>query len=364
MPRRRLAARSLADVSLAAVSLVALAALISGCASPNAVAESTPPVAPTSQVAPTPTTPPDSAPVRAFDADCERMLTSDQRDAILGPGAITHAEQQSLWEPARTVPVDLDPIGTLGGLACTWFAAEGADLPEGVSNITTVVMPSSAVPPEFAAKYSVALCEPNYDSSNCRLGRVVGDTWVSASAGWQVREAPRELLSSAIDAVASNLESATRPRPAVIAEGVWAIPDCVALTGAIGLEELIGPYRHGYWEGSEQPEEVLLAAAGVVRGCPLVSDSERIDHDTQETYVLMPQVAPGLGWQWEELRAGTGAAPSEIEVPGAVDAFASDWGYGTSKVFATDGTNVVSVYLGDVDLAVRILSRTLAVLSS
>lgn len=355
MPRRHIAVLTLALVG----------ALTAGCATPAPVAD-TPTATPTLEVSPTPTpsATPEAGPVRAFDADCAQMLTTDQRDAILGSGSITEAEQMAQWNPDAGVAVAIDPVGTLGGLTCSWYAAEGADLPEGVTSLTTMVIPASAVPAEYAAKYSVPVCEPNYDSSGCRFGRIVGENWISAYVGFAVYEAPREMLAAVVDTVEQNLATATQPRPDTRTDGVWSIPDCTELGQAIALEELIGPYLHGYWEGSEQPEEVLFAAAGVARGCPLFSDSARVDPASQQFRILTPQIAPGLGWQWEELRAEADSASVAIEVDGATDAFSVDRGHDARVVFATDGTNVVSLYSEDPELAAQILGRIITSLSS
>lgn len=351
---------------VALVPLALAAALVVGCAPVDRAAQTPAPVLPSEAApSPTPTPTPDLEPVRAFDGDCDQMLTSEQRDELLGAGSLTSAEQYRLGDADRPVAVDVDPIGTLGGLACTWSAGDGADLPEGVATLTATVVPAAEVTNEFAARYSVVTCEPQYDSTNCRLGQVFGAVWVGASAGWgPVEGAPDELLRAAVDAVAANLSAATQPRRAVATDDVWSIPDCADLGEAMGLEELIGPYLHGYWEGSEQPEEVLLAAAGVFRACPLFSDNERMD-ESDEFHIFAPQVAPGLGWQWLELRAQA-AEPTlvEVDVAGAADAFAVDWGHGSHKAFATDGTNVVSVYESDLDLAAEVLSRMITALSS
>lgn len=352
------------------LSLALGAALAVGCSPVERTAETPTPSAPSEMPAsptptPTPTPTPNLEPVRAFDGDCDRMLTTEQRDELLGAGALARAEQYLAWDADRPVEVDFEPLGTLGGLACTWFAGEGADLPEGVGNLTLTVVPAAEVSNEFAARYSVATCEPSYDANHCRLGRVVDDVWVGANAGWGAVETPDELLGAAIEAVAANLPTATQPRRAAATDDVWPVPDCVWLGEAMGLEELIGPYRHGYWEGSEQPEEVLLAAAGVFRACPLFSDGERMDDETDEFHILSPQVAPGLGWQWDELRGRAAeSAVVELDVAGATDAFAVDWGYGQYKAFATDGVNVVSMHDENLDLAGQVLGRMLSALSS
>lgn len=351
---------------LVLTSVLVVAALTAGCAPTRSVAETPPPSAPTASGTPTPTAvaTADRGPVRAFDGDCDLMLTAEQRESLLGPGTLSAEEWDRAEYPDRIVPVEADPIGTTGGLECTWFAADGADLPEGVTNLGVTVLPATVVPNEFAARYAVAYCEPSYDSSLCRLGRTVGENWIMSTVGWTVYEAPSELLVAAIDAVATNLPGATQPRPAALDDDVWSIPDCVQLAEAIGLQELIGPYLHGYWEGSEQPEEVLLAAAGVARLCPLFSDSERSD-DESEFYLLAPNVGPGLAWQWEQLRSDSAGVSTAVDVVDATDAFAADGGYGSARVFATDGTNVVSLYADsdDLEVAAEILGRMIGELS-
>jgi len=356
MPRRRLAVLTLALVG----------ALTAGCATPAPVAD-TPTATPTLEVSPTPTPSetPHAGPVLAFDGDCAQMLTTDQRDAILGVGSRTAQEHAQQMEPDRPLPIRVDVAGTLGGLGCTWYAAEGADLPDGLRVLTVMVLPASSVPKEYAAKYSVAVCESNYGTSACRLGRTAGESWVSASVGDAVPEPPRELLASAIDAVAENLASTVgRARPITLTDQVWSIPDCESLGRDIRLDELIGPYVHGHWEGKAEPEDDLFRAAGVLAGCPLFTDPEHPDSEAWEFHYLTPYVAPGLAWQWDELRADAENSSRAVDVEGAADAFAVDQGYGASIVFATDGTNVVSLYSQNPDLAVQIVGRIMTSLSS
>ncbi|OAZ43032.1 hypothetical protein A9Z40_14325 [Microbacterium arborescens] len=350
---------------VAFLPLAIAAVLAVGCTPVERAAETPSPVSPSSAApTPTPTPTPNLEPVRAFDADCDQMLTVEQRDELLGAGSITVAEQIALWEPERPVPVEADPVGTVGGLTCTWFAAEGVEPAAGVRNLTTMVLPAAAVTNEIAAAYSVAFCEPNYDSSACRFGVRAGDDWVSATVGSEVYEAPEELLSAAVEAVSRNLASATKPRPVDRIDQTWSIPDCVELGEAIGLEDIVGPYRHGYWEGAEQPEDVLFASAGIALTCPMFSDGERLHYDTHEFRILAPLAAPGLGWQWKQLRTGNAEAAVAVEVAGAADSFGVDRGYGSVLVYATDGTNVVSMWSQDAEVAAQVLSRMLTALSS
>lgn len=86
---------------------------------------------------------------------------------------------------------------------------------------------------------------------------------------------------------------------------------------------MIGPYVHGYREGSEQPEEALYASAGVARICPLSSDDERFEA-SEDFHIMTPQIAPGLAWQWEQLRADSEGFSTAVDVAGATDAFAAD----------------------------------------
>lgn len=340
--------------------------VVAGCTTAERAAE-TPAPAATTETTPTPmpSPTPNLEPVLVFDGDCDQMLTGAQRDDALGVGSVTLAEQLALWDPDGRPLVDTEPAGTLGGLACTWYAASGGEGSEVGARLTTMVVPADVVPDDFAATYSVTVCEPNYDTMNCRLGMRAGDTWISAATGsdYEVRDAPVEFLTAAIEAVSQNLPSATQPRPVSRTDQTWTIPDCVALGEAIGLEELMGPYQHGYWEGSEQPEEVLFSAAGVARSCPVFSDYERLDEAVHDFRILRPLVTPGLGWQWPDLRAQAADSMFEIDVDGALDSFGVDRGYGSTQVFATDGTNVVSLYSQDADLTATILARIIAALS-
>lgn len=353
VPRRRSQFLSLA----VAVTVVALAA---GCASVGASSEPT--SAPTDVPAPTPTETPASEPVVVFDGDCAAMLSQEQRDALLDVGSLTEAEQRSVSQPERVFVDPPNPIETLGGLECSWYAAEGADVPEGVSYVSVAVVPAAVVPREFTARYSVALCEPQYDSTNCRLGRLVDDSWVWATAG-STLEAPTDLLSGGIDAVAANLDSTVSPTPAAKTDDVWDMPDCERLGETIFLDELIGPYRHGYWEGSEQPEEILLASAGVARSCPLFTDSEQIGPDDAH-YILRPVILPGAGWQWDRFRSDLGEQATSLEVAGATEAVVTGDGDAYGTVYATDGTNLVSLSIEDPDLGAEIVGRMIGALAS
>lgn len=353
MPRRHSRFLSLALV----VTVVALAA---GCASVEASAESTP--TPADVATPTPTETPASEPVVVFDGDCDAMLSQEQRDALLDIGSLTEAEHRSVVQPEHVFIDQPHPIETLGGLECSWYAAEEAAVPEGVTYLSVAVVPAAVVPKEFAARYSVALCEPQYDAINCRLGRLVDEAWVWATAGSDAREAPTDLLSAGIDAVSANLESTVSPMPADSTDEVWDIPNCERLGEAIGLNELIGPYRHGYWEGSEQPEEILLSSAGVARSCPLFTDGEQTGPDDAH-YILTPVILPGAGWQWDRFRSDLGDQATSLEVAGATDAVVTGGGDAYGTVYATDGANIVSLSIDAPDLGAEIIGRMMGALS-
>lgn len=346
----------------AAVLLLTMTlALLAGCGAAEPAEEPTAPSqTPEASLSPEPSPSAGAAPVRAFDGDCAQLLTSAQRDDLLGAGSLSEAERDA--EMAQAALPWLEPVGTLGGLACHWFAAEGADLPEGIFMVGLRILPADAVPPEFAEAYASPICEPSYDASVCRLGRTVGEVWIGADAGPLSTEAPTELLNGALDAAAANLAGATMPQPAAVTEEFWTIPNCGELFAEIRLEELIGPYIQGYWEGSEQPEDVVLAAAGVARSCPAFTDNERIaPEDTH--YILTPQIAPGGAWQWEQLVADSAGRSTPLEVAGATEAFAVGAGLGSSNTFATDGTNIVSVPTDDLEVAGALLGRIVTALA-
>ncbi len=343
-------------VTAASVSLVL--ALV-GCASQPA-SVSTPSATestPSAEPSPTPTLRAD--PVRPFGGDCASVLTTPQLDALVGEGAVPIEQQRLEWSANSAEYAEVPAVGTLGGVECEWYAAEGAaGLPEGLDAIAVILMPADSVPPAFLSAYDAPLCEPSYDTVNCRMSRVDGEIWAMARAGWNLSEPPSDLLAATIDAALGNARQAWDAQRADRAATWWALEDCAALHESMSLEAVAGPYVDGFWEGSEHPEMALLRLAGVQQYCPWFTDNRTASPDAL-FYIGYTTISPGAAWTWPAIVATTGMEP--IAVVGARDAVVAK---AFAKVYATDGVNVVEVSAGeDATVAADIAGRALAALS-
>lgn len=342
--------------------VIAAVLLLSGCTSaPAADPVATPTATPSATTTPTPTPPAPAAGVVAFGGDCANVLTEEQVEEILGAGALPFSEWMANYDPDYRAPAS-SPLERAGGIDCRWMAADDAEgLPEGVTQIGILAMPTDAAGGEEVALLADARCDPQYDATNCRLGRTSGATWVMARVGAYIETPPDELLVAALDAAEANLAEYPAPVAATREASWWAIRDCDELGEAIDLADFLGPdYRSGYWEGSPQHENFLLEAAGVGQFCQWSSDSSAIP-EGEEHYIVSLTLEPGGHWRWTDLAADN-RLPADVR--GAKDAIrfstAETDRIASGTTWATDGINVLQVGVEGGHVDVRIAERVLA----
>ncbi len=342
----------------AVVPLLALVLAISACAPTR---ESQPSAAPTTPVvsatpAPTETMPPPVlTPTVAFDGDCTRMLSDAQLDSLLGEGWASYSDKLKEWDVSPVAR--LESVQTLGGIECRWVAADDGE--GGAPQLRLTLLPAEEVPATFESDFSEPRCDPSYDVEFCRLAQTRGEPWVMASVGPTTDEVPVDLLQQAIADAASSFDGAAEA--ASRQDTWWELPSCDALAGRMRLDEVIGPdFGSGYWEGQEQPEQTLLDQTGVERTCPwFTGDTLPADG---EFYIVDVVISSGGAWRWDAI-SGHGAA-QPVEVVGAQDAVLFETGTRSARVFATDGTNVLSAGGASSEAMVDIASRALAALGA
>jgi hypothetical protein len=318
----------------------------------------TPTPSQTPQPMPTATSTPDAepqltAPVIAFGGDCGVMMTTGQWDDVLGQGSRTVEDMYVEWGFGPSPALDFSPVSTLGGLTCDRFAPPGG-VPSaaGVEYLEISVIPLSALPPELAASYNVMTCEGASDGQLCRKSASSGEWWIMAQSAGIPDAVPEELLDTALRAVEQNLVRSASAHAAVRRETWWRLDSCEGLMREISLEELVGDYVVGYWEGEESDETRFFASAGVNRHCPIVAENG-------ESFIGGITLFPGAGWAWEArtrgaeiLEAGDGIEAVIVRAP----EIPQTW------VYATDGTNVVQISGGPVELQGEMLLRLMPAL--
>lgn len=303
-------------------------------------------------------------PVLPFDGDCAAVVTEAQRDALLGRGSLSESEQFLLWSPDRLLDIEVSGLGTLGGIECTWYADRATNtVHPGVSAITVTLLPRASVPLDFLERDATPVCGATYDGNVCRASRIDGEVWALASLLSEEKdEGASDLLASVLDAAIANADSSWNAQRADPTEQWWTIGECESLTKKMALDEVIGAYSDGYWEGAETLEQQMLALAGVEKYCPFVSDYET---PPAELYVGAVWVMPGAAWHWDAVvSAGT---THSLSIDGAMDA---RWFQASPEdtvvVYATDGVNMISVVLGTIEVAptAEAARRALEVLSA
>jgi len=344
--------------------VIATVLLLSGCvAAPTAEPIDTPTPATTGTASPTPSPTP-SVPAEgivAFGGDCDNVLTEAQVEEILGAGALPFPEWMAVHYPDYGEPAS-GPLERAGGIDCRWMAADDAEgLPEGMTEIGILAMPAEAAGDAETAALADARCDPQYDSTSCRLGRSSGDTWLMARAGAFMETPPVELLSAALDAAESNLAAYPAPIAAAREASWWDIRDCVELGKAIDLADILGPdYHNGYWEGSPQHEDFLLEAAGVGQFCQWSSDSMAIP-EGEEHYIVSLTLEPGGHWRWADLAADD-RLPADVNGAQEAIRFVAEGEdrISSATTWATDGVNLLLVGVEGGSVDVRIAERVLA----
>ena len=329
---------------LAVVVAVALVFLFNG-ARPSAAAPSTPPA--TSRPEATPTSAPVLEPTVPFGGDCTRVLTASQVPGLLGEEWQTLEKWQIAHSPEYSSLPELPSAGTLGGIECGWVSPE--------SRLGVVVLPAAKAPADFAAQYATQHCEPLYDTDACGIAATVGAAWVYA---WVtgVPGGPRDLPERSLAEVSASVGNGVDSVPVDVGPQTLRLPDCEELAAAIRLDELIGPYITGYWEGNEHPRQRLYAEAGAEKICPWFTDHVNAPTD-QEFHLVDAVISVGGVWKWPDIAGTVGAEAVELEGAGEAVAFSIDR---QSFVYATDGTNVFLVDGHDLAMQIELAERLMA----
>ncbi|MGL4255181.1 MAG: hypothetical protein ACRCSL_02535, partial [Microbacterium sp.] len=345
--------------TVAAILAIAVAvALVFLFADDRAPAGATGGAAPSHTANPTPTPTPLIQPAVPFDGDCAQVLTGAQLDDLLGIGWRTRAEAYAYAIANRPDSRAL-ALQTLGGLECDWVAS-GEDVSRQGSSLGVVVLPSDRVPASFAADYAALRCDPGYGVTECRVGGVAGDAWVMVrDTGVMTEQPPAEFLLQALDEVSATVEGRFDGRAADRQAEWLTLPRCEALAEETRLQEIVGEgYRNGYWEGSQQPEETLLAQAGVSATCPWHTGSGQRAPDGG-FYILGATMIAGAAWAWDHVAMSDGATPVEVE--GAADAVVFTDG-GNVELVVSDGVNLLSLGGADADVLAGLARRVIAAL--
>ncbi|WP_169581500.1 MULTISPECIES: hypothetical protein [Microbacterium] len=287
--------------------------------------------------------------------DCTQVLTATQLDGLLGAGWMPEAQYRDTWNGPTLPSMREVSLGTLGGLECQWYSADGT-----VGDLGVVILPVAQVPPAFAAAYAEERCDPSYDALGCRIGKRSGDYWIMTRAYRSSEDMPEGFLARAADEAAATVGDRF-DGVAADRQETWAtLPACDALAEAMRLEKSLGSgYVNGYWEGVEQPEEAMLTTAGVGLTCPWFS----VDGSAPggRSFIVTGTVGAGASWAWDRLAATEGAVP--VPVDGAVSAVTFEVANDRVWLYATDGANVVELTNATTSDLVPIAERMLSVLA-
>ncbi|MFD0788882.1 hypothetical protein ACFQ0P_00615 [Microbacterium insulae] len=332
--------------------LVTLA--LTACSS-GAVGEPTPTEI-VSAPSPTPTPTPTREPQVPFDGDCTSVLSAAQLDSLFPGGWRTEAESRDAQGLPSYPDIRATSVGTLGGIECEWHnAAASSDGSEAYS-LAIVVLPQDQVPTAFVEDFAIARCDPSYDAQGCRVARSAGEYWVM-SRTYGSQEASSSLLEAAADAAVSTIGDSFDGVPADDRDGWFTPLECEDLAEEISIGDVIGAgYVNGYWEGSTQPEEILLSEGGVGFTCPWYS----VDGSAPggRSYIIQATVASGGAWDWDRIATRETATPVPVE--GAVAAVTYPVNGDSVWLYATDGINVVELTNGDVGGLGELAGRMLA----
>ncbi|GAB2696260.1 hypothetical protein BKA24_001199 [Microbacterium marinum] len=343
------------------------ALVLVGCAASPTLPQTVGTAAPTpemsSSATPTPSEPPTvTVPTRFFDGDCAAVLTGAELDDLLGEGWTTFDDYLAAVD-GIALPDPL-PEGTLGGLTCRWVANEVSS--SEVHNLSLLLLPVDQVPAEFLDTFDAKRCDPSYDTSICRLSRSVDGVWIMASPPYygegSMGEPSEAFLDRTIAAAAAGVASrGGAPVPATRTAQWWTLPSCEEFASHMRFDELTeGGFESGYWEGSEQAEQSLMAAADVSKDCPYYSSSDRLAPD-EEHRIFSVSVYPGGHWMWDVILDGG----VDVELTGARAAVAVSYDEHLVNVYATDGVNVVVAGGAEgVEFAADVAERALAALAS
>lgn len=320
----------------ALVTTVVIAAImLAGCTSPTV--EPTPGPSASSEV-PTaePTPEPLAAPVRAFDGDCNALVTLEEAAALLG-GASAAVQAQG-------VP----GTGTIGMIECQWIT-DASSMSIGVASVDDV-------DPAVRAAAEPVSCDPN-PWWTCAMGAEAGGlwfrvTWTGPLAG---DGAPQGMLDAAALSM-SRVADSPMPESATPLDSWWTPQECTELGAGMDVATLLtqGTVAEG---GRNDARPDVLATIAIERGvaAPCVWNDGL-------SSTLSVFAFPGGAWAWNDVVA-TVASPVEIQVQGATAAVTGLQANGVPVGIATDGVNVVRVVMSSGDLTLA-LARAFAALAA
>lgn len=339
-------------VAVAAVSLVACAPTARPGSSP------TPASSPSAAAEPTPSVEPVTTPTIPLGGECGDVLSAVQLDDMLGEGWKTRDERVLEWVPDNPILPTAGGLETIGGLDCHWMI--GGDFSPGSPwDLGVVIVPAVHAELPSVKDLTEMHCDPAYDTTICRLGRVMGDVWVLVSTGVPGDELDSAaFLPQALDAVAATIGDGVEAAALPPAAGWWTLPECADIAEQVRLEDFLGEgYRSGYWEGSPQREQLMLADAGAQLTCPWFT-GEAGGAPDGAFYIVSLDLAPGAAWRWDEIAGAQDAIVASVT--GADAAVAFDLGEGNAAVFATDGVNVLEVSGVPEGMALTLVERALS----
>ena len=254
---------------LALAAVIAVAALLSGCASNAGSTGSSTASAPRPGATPTPTPTPEPVQARVpFDGDCHSVLAADVVADVFD------AETPTVREQSYIRGVMPDPSGSLaqlGGLACLWVSDSSQ-----IRQLSVVVAPAATVPAELVASRSAYSC---YGWGTCGRGEVRSGTWVLAETPQlQYREEASaeetQLLTGTIDAAIQSVFAHDAADiagiPAVRGDDWWILPACEQLEPAVTEAAGLTAPEEGF-PGDNVPEGAawdIMTAAGLAQWCP------------------------------------------------------------------------------------------------
>lgn len=290
----------------------------------------------------------------AFDGDCSLMMSTEQWDLVMGNGSRTEDEMLTEWGLNPAPFLDFSPESTLGGLTCDRFApVSGVPSAAEIQSLEVSVFPLSALSPALTELYQEAMCEGVYDGALCWKSAVDGEWWIVARAAGVTDSVPEQLLDSALSTVRQNLALSAPAHAGDRNEEWWSFDSCEGITQDMSLDDVLGSYVIGYWEGTASTEDQFFDVAGVRHHCPIVGENG-------ESFVGGITLFPGAGWSWEQRTRGAEVLNVEGDIE-AVIVRATD--PAQTWVYATDGTNVAEISGGSaVERQTEMLRRLMPVL--
>lgn len=322
---------------LALAALIAVATLVSGCASSPGATGSPTAVAPRPSATPTPTPTPTPEPVQArvpFDGDCDR---------ILAPGALVDyfggAEPtvRALDGIRGVMPDVAGSLAQLGGLACAWTT----ETPR-IRHVVVVVVPVAAVPAELVDAYAEYTCS---SLPACGRAETRSGMWVLAETPpLQYRDEPSaeetQLLTATIDTVIGSVVGHGSEEfagvPAALAPGVWDLPPCDAFESAVAGAAGMDAPQPGFPTDNVPDGSVwaIITAAELAQWCPWW------DYSSGEARMAEIHLLSGIGAPSDAQLAAAETTPITVAGADAAWTFPDHQGVGRSiEVLVVVGQN-------------------------